>query len=298
MAWTAAGLRATYSKEIAEAELRPSWTGAYERAAEYILKNKDKYIPIERATTVPWQLVAALHWREASGSFAGVLHNGEKIIGTGRKTRLVPAGRGPFKTWTEAAIDAIKIKRSVYPPAWDMEGCAWFAETFNGMGYRNKGRVSPYLWSGTTLYTRGKYVSDGVYSSTAVDQQLGVMPLYQILLERSGKTTSVPTVSREERPATMEKSRKVVLMDRVRVTIQAVMGTIGGWFTADSMGIVQQVAPVLSGIASVNTLCAVIACGAAFWIILNVLDKWTQQDIEEGRHTPSGSEEAKDVGPV
>ncbi len=272
MAWTAAGLRETYSREIAQAELKPSWVGAYERACAYILRNRDKYEPVTKATGVPWQLVAALHWREASGSFSGVLHNGDKIIGTGRKTYRVPKGRGPFSTWTEAAIDAIRIKKSVFPPAWDMEGVAWFAETFNGMGYRNKGRVSPYLWSGTTLYKGGKYVSDGVYSSSAVDQQLGVMPLYQMLLEKTAPT-SVPEIRRQ--------TPSINLIDKVKIGLTTVMTTVGGWFTADNLGLAQSIFPALSGVFSLNTLIALVVFAGGFWIILNLLDKLILADKQK-----------------
>ncbi len=296
MAWTAGGLRDTYSREIANAQLRPSWKAAYERAAAHIMRKKDKYIPVERAMGIPWELVAALHWREASGSFSGVLHNGDKIIGTGRKTYRVPKGRGPCAPWAEAAIDAIKSKKSVFPPKGDVEGVAWFAEVFNGMGYRNKGRVSPYLWSGTTLYTRGKYVSDGVYSSTAVDQQLGVMTLYMMLTGKTDRETSVPSVA-PSRPEEMEKSRKVSLIARTKVAIQTALGTVATWFTADNLGLMQGAGSALSGVFSLNTLIAVVVLGGAFWLILNILNSWIQQDIEEGRHTPSGTEEVKDVGP-
>lgn len=286
MAYSYAGLRETYSREIEAAELKPSWQAAYDRAAEYILRNRAMYEPVEAAMGVPWQLVAALHWREASGSFSGVLHNGDKIIGTGRKTYRVPRGRGPFSTWTEAAIDAIKIKRMSFPAQWDMEGAAWFAEVFNGMGYRNKGRVSPYLWSGTTLYKSGKYVADGVYSSSAVDKQLGVMPLYQILLART-KPTSVPEVRRT--------SRKIALMDKAKLTLTTVVTTIGGWFTADNLGLAQNIFPALSGVFTLNTLITATVFAGGVWLLLSVLEKMIHQDAEEGRYVPSGQKEKADA---
>ncbi len=49
-----------------------------------------------------------------------------------------------------------------------------FAEHYNGLGYRNKGLASPYVWSGTTTYKGGKYVADGQFSASAFDKQLGV----------------------------------------------------------------------------------------------------------------------------
>jgi hypothetical protein len=46
-------------------------------------------------------------------------------------------------------------------------------ETYNGVGYAYKGLPSPYLWSGTDQYVRGKFVEDGAFSATTVDKQLG-----------------------------------------------------------------------------------------------------------------------------
>ena len=54
-------------------------------------------------------ILGALHFKEASGNFNGVLHNGEHIIGTDRKTSIVPIGRGPFSTWEDSAVDAILL---------------------------------------------------------------------------------------------------------------------------------------------------------------------------------------------
>ena len=54
---------------------------------------------------------------------------------------------------------------------------ATYAETYNGLGYFQRGVPSPYVYSGTDQYMSGKYVSDGRYRASAVDQQIGVMPL-------------------------------------------------------------------------------------------------------------------------
>jgi len=143
--------------------------------AKKLLFNKGIYQAVERLTGVPWFVIAVIHQRESSGSFAGVLHNGEKIIGTGRKTTLVPKGRGPFSTWSEAAIDAL----TNCPPYaasnkdWSVGGTLALLERYNGLGYANKGLPSPYIWSGTDQYVKGKYVADGVFDPNAVDKQLG-----------------------------------------------------------------------------------------------------------------------------
>jgi len=56
-----------------------------------------------------------------------------------------------------------------------------FAESYNGLGYYNKGLVSPYVYSGTNVYTKGKYVVDGKFSSSTIDGQPGVYLLINSL---------------------------------------------------------------------------------------------------------------------
>jgi lysozyme family protein len=134
-----------------------------------ILKAKSRYEYVANVVNVPWQLVAALHYREASLNFNTMLHNGDPLPGP---TTHVPRGRGPFKSWEEAAIDALKYDEVMNLSV--LEECLKFAESFNGFGYRSKGIYSPYVWSGTNHYKSGKYVADHVYNSTKRDDQLGV----------------------------------------------------------------------------------------------------------------------------
>jgi lysozyme family protein len=151
-----------------------------ERAARRILAGRSQYLAVERITGVPWFFVGLLHMRESGCNFAGVLHNGEPIIGTGRKTKLVPRGRGPFHTWQEAAIDAMRLKGLHRIKEWPIERLGFEAERYNGWGYLGKVN-SPYVWAGSQHYTRGKYIADHVWSATHVDQQLGVMPMLDAL---------------------------------------------------------------------------------------------------------------------
>lgn len=123
----------------------------------------------------PADLMFALHFRESSLDFKGVLHNGERILGTGRLTKLVPAGRGPFLTWEDAAVDALMMKKALFPIEWSLVTKLEFAEKFNGLGYRRTNEFSPYVFAGTNFHDEtGKYVADGKYSSTATEKQLGV----------------------------------------------------------------------------------------------------------------------------
>ena len=141
-------------------------------------KNKAKYKEVEKRTGVPAELIAAIHWRESSGNFKTYLHNGEKL---GKVTQLVPKGIY-FEDWTDAAVHAIKTHNPQIVNANNVETWYEFAERYNGLGYRNKGVSSPYVWAGTDNYTSGKYVADGKYSATHVDQQLGVAVMIKELM--------------------------------------------------------------------------------------------------------------------
>lgn len=155
--------------------------------AAKIEANRSRYDAVSKATGVPWDVIGVIHYREASGNFEGVLHNGQKIIGTNKKTTLVPKGRGPFSTWEAAAIDALEAA----PPYaarnkdWSIGGTLDLLEKYNGLGYRKKGLPSPYLWAGTDQYVKGKYVADGKYDPEHVDQQIGCAALLLKLREKA-----------------------------------------------------------------------------------------------------------------
>lgn len=172
-----------YGRRWAAMQIRPSKVRSLDAVARKIIAGKAEYQRVEADTGVPWAVVGALHNREASCDFKGILHNGEKIIGTGRKTRLVPKGRGPFKTWHEAALDAIAIKGWDKSTVWSIEFFLFASEVFNGMGYRARGVPSAYLWSFSDQYVKGKYVADHVWDADVVDQQMGVAPLMKRLFD-------------------------------------------------------------------------------------------------------------------
>lgn len=116
-------------------------------------------------------MLGCIHFKEASCNFYCVPHNGEKIIGTGKKTTLVPAGRGPFTTWEDAAVDAIGL----HPARWaklragstDIGDILYALERYNGTGYisgAGRADVTPYLWENSNISDgTGKYTSDGKY---------------------------------------------------------------------------------------------------------------------------------------
>ena len=148
-----------------------------DRVAKKIQLNKSVYERVEKATGVPWQLVAVIHLREAGeqdiGRWQCVLHNGEPIVGTSKKTKLVPAGCGPFATWHDAAVHALAQKGFDKIKSWPVSRMLWALEPYNGYGYRIKGLRSPYLWASTNHQQPGKYIRDHVFDPHVMDDQVG-----------------------------------------------------------------------------------------------------------------------------
>lgn len=150
--------------------------------AKRLVKEKTTYQRVEAATGVPWFVVAVIHQREASESWAKSIAQGDPWAST---STHVPAGRGPFKSWYDAAIDALT---NCAPYAarwkdWSPGGTLTLLEQYNGLGYAAKGVPSPYIWSGTDQYKSGKYVRDHVYDASVVDPQLGCAGLILAMQE-------------------------------------------------------------------------------------------------------------------
>jgi lysozyme family protein len=139
-----------------------------------------RYQAVSAKTGVPWEVIAVIHQREASGNFNTYLGNGQAL---NKKTTIVPKGRGPFETWEEGAIDALvnAPPKAASNKDWSVGGTLAKIEEYNGLGYASKQVPSPYLWAGTDQYTKGKYVADHVYDPNHVDTQLGAAGLLKFL---------------------------------------------------------------------------------------------------------------------
>jgi lysozyme family protein len=152
-----------------------------DQAAARLLKDKAFYTAVTSQTGVPAAFIMALNERESSGNLNTYLGNGEPL---GRVTRLVPKGRGPFPNWSTGAIDAIKYDHLDGTAAWTLPFACYRGESWNGFGPRAHGIHTGYLWAGTNIYSRGKYVADGVWDANHVDTQLGVIPVLLSIMEK------------------------------------------------------------------------------------------------------------------
>lgn len=152
-------------------------TKDYATIAKRLVNSKLRYLSVQSSTGVPWPIVAIIHERESSQNFNTQLAQGDPLS---RKSTHVPKGQGPYVgagAWERAALIALQDAGGKTWGDWSPGGWTTFLEKYNGLGYYNKGKPSPYVWAGTNQYKSGKYISDGVYSNTAVDTQPGCVAL-------------------------------------------------------------------------------------------------------------------------
>ena len=145
---------------------------------------KPRYQTVGDKIGVPWDVVAAIHYRESNLNFSRYLQNGDPLFdsnGTPVKTVHVPIGQGPYKTWEESAIAALSGTYPPRPNTWCIGTRLDFCERYNGLGDRMQHRMSPYIWSYTNLYSIGKYDDDHEYNPTLIDQQAGCAAIFKTL---------------------------------------------------------------------------------------------------------------------
>ncbi len=165
------------------ANLRPQDSIRLDKAVALYQRLKPRYEAIQamRPNGVPAPILFCLHYRESDNDFTCHFHEGSPLA---HRTRDEPKGRlihpDPPYTWQQSAEDAYYVCER--PPLdkinWsNLQAALDKMESFNGYGYRRHGIDSPYLWSGTNLYSRGKFPSDGRFDPLAVDRQLGCVAI-------------------------------------------------------------------------------------------------------------------------
>lgn len=144
----------------------------------YYKKFKEVELEIKEAAkmvNVPWWFIAGIDMREMSFVHTGHFANGDKILGTGRKTYRIPRGLGPAETWMESVKQVFDYKKRTAPeftmllsPNMNFgDACAAW-ELYNGRGSRNKGEYNSYVVGFTNFHDEtGRWVADGRFSYRA-----------------------------------------------------------------------------------------------------------------------------------
>jgi lysozyme family protein len=178
-----ASLKSEYSRLFSTATVRAEHAETANWYHTMITKSRSRYEAVSRDTVVPWYFIAVIHALESSCNFRAHLHNGDFPLT--QRTRQVPSNRPsiwlPPADWESSARDALKLLGFTGQKDWGLERTLYRLEAYNGLGYRPYGVATPYLWSFSNHYERGKYVGDGKWSATARSQQCGAAVMLKLL---------------------------------------------------------------------------------------------------------------------
>lgn len=177
-------LTGEYLTLFATAEIRPERLAVVRDYVDHIFKNRSRYEAVESATGVPWYFIGLIHGIEASFNFNAHLHNGDPLK---VRTIHVPAGRplvwNPPNDWTSSAIDYIQLWKFDQEKSWTVPEMLYRLEKQNGWRTRTLYKINtPYLWSYTQHYTKGKFVADNVWDPNAVSKQPGTAAQLKLLM--------------------------------------------------------------------------------------------------------------------
>jgi lysozyme family protein len=195
---TFAALRDEYRSRFSSAKVRPAHQVEVNQTIARILAHRDRYKAAGTPLDVPWWFVAIVHQLEGSGNFHTHLHNGDPLTA---RTVQVPAGRPltghpPF-AWEVSARDALQLEGFAHQQDWSISHALFRFEKFNGFGYRTIAHPipSPYLWSFSQHYTRGKFDRDGHFNPATISAQCGTAVLLRVLVDEQHVTPPTATAA-------------------------------------------------------------------------------------------------------
>jgi lysozyme family protein/peptidoglycan hydrolase-like protein with peptidoglycan-binding domain len=147
--------------------------------AKRLVAAKARYQGVEAKTGVPWWMIAAIHEREASQDWNAQLAQGDPLHKVSTNEPIM----GPFDTWEEGAIAALKHDKLTSVTDWRLEKVLHYQEAYNGWGYFFKGVPSSYVWAGTKAQKPGKWIRDHVWDPGYWDKQLGCAAMLKAMME-------------------------------------------------------------------------------------------------------------------
>ncbi len=150
---------------------------------DHVVKSRAAYTNAGTGLQIPWYFVAIIHGLEGGFNFGTHLHNGDPLSA---RTVHAPVGRpttgAPPFTWLESAKDALTTEGFANQTDWTVARVLFRFESYNGFGYRQRGLRTPYLWSFSNLYLRGKFIADSQFDPDAVSKQCGAAVLLRRLI--------------------------------------------------------------------------------------------------------------------
>ncbi len=216
---------------------------------------KARYQQIEKATNVPWFIIAVIHERESTQNFTRQLAQGDPLS---QVSTHVPKGRGPFfnhpndpaghDAFYRGALDAL-IDCPPYASKWadwSPGGSLTLLVEYNGLGYENRGIPSPYIWAGSDQYSHGKYIADGVFDASVVDEQIGCAPIIKVMMQldptiKWGNPSIINQIKKETKTMTLTNWKTTL------AGVAAILTAIAGVITQLTTGMYGEILATLAG---------------------------------------------------
>ncbi len=176
------GLKAEYESYYAACTVNHNRSANVDYHLSRLSRFNQVYKDVGSELNIPWYFIGIIHGMESSFNFRTHLHNGDPLTA---RTVNVPknrpiTGNPPF-TWRESARDAMIFQGYAHETEWSIPRMLYLFEKYNGFGYRKLGIPSPYLWSFSNLYTKGKFTSDHHFDADAVSAQCGAATVLKAL---------------------------------------------------------------------------------------------------------------------
>jgi lysozyme family protein len=176
-------IAAEYTAMFASCVIRPDKASLVQQSIGVLRANKSRYASVAtHFSNMPWYFPGVLHGMEGSFNFNTHLHNGDPLSA---RTVHVPAGRPPTGTppftWEASAQDALTFEHFDRETDFALPRILYLFERFNGMGYRQFGLATPYLWSFSNHYAKGKFGQDGEFDPELVSRQVGAATMLKAL---------------------------------------------------------------------------------------------------------------------
>ncbi|NEJ94331.1 hypothetical protein [Rhizobium ruizarguesonis] len=163
------------------------WQSKAVKIAKDIVSGQAKYAAVVSGTNVPWWFVGIVHSMECGLNFTTHLHNGDPLTD---RTQNVPSGRPPVIQglpidWVFSARDAITYEKLDKVADWSLPSVLYHWHRYNGINneYKKRHIPTPYLWSGSQHYIKGKYDLDGHFNPGKPSKQVGAAVLLWALIK-------------------------------------------------------------------------------------------------------------------
>ena len=186
---TLSELSSEYNEFFNTCEIRREYASQVAWYLTALRRGRTRYEDVASKTGAPWYFIGIIHGLETSFNFLAHLHNGDTPLTS--KTKRIPKNRPdpwlPPSGWAASAQDAMAIEHFTGLSDWSLDHILYRFEAFNGFGSRTRlsgtGYGTPYLWSFSNHYEKGKFFKDRKWNPDLVSEQRGAGVLLRVLVD-------------------------------------------------------------------------------------------------------------------